>query len=72
MTIASSEVPTGMLCRVSSIVADGKAGEVVVSIRGGSEAFIARPAARGQFFHVGEEVRVVSFQVPRTVYVERP
>lgn len=71
MTIASSEVPTGKLARVSATVADGRVGEVILDIRGGSEAFLARPATRGGFFHAGELVKVTFFQAPRTVYVER-
>lgn len=71
--LPEAETPLGMLGRVTGHIIPGRRGlgEVTVNIRGGSEAFLARADDPRQEFHVGEQVRVVDFQAPKTVFIER-
>jgi hypothetical protein len=55
--------------RVTGRVGPGLVGEVVVAVRGGSEAFYAYAAEAGQTLEVGTSVLVVEYAAPRTVYV---
>ncbi|GAA1021618.1 MULTISPECIES: hypothetical protein [Amycolatopsis] len=57
--------------RVTGTVGPGLIGEVLLSVRGGTEAFYAYPAEPDTTFAVGTPVLVVDFEPPRTVYVER-
>jgi hypothetical protein len=56
--------------RVTGRIAPGLVGEVMVSVRGGAEAFHAYSATPGQEIAKGALVIVVEYQAPRTVYVE--
>ena len=56
--------------RVSGRVAPGLVGEVMITVRGGSEAFHAYSATPDQEIPKGTLVIVVEYQAPRTVYVE--
>ena len=64
--------PIGCLGRVTSTgaIRPGKVGEVMISIRGGVEAFLARDADGGEI-GAYEEVAVVAYEPPRTVVVTR-
>jgi hypothetical protein len=55
--------------RVTGRIGPGLVGEVVISVRGGSEAFYAHPAENGTTIPVGELVLVVEYDAPRTVIV---
>jgi hypothetical protein len=55
--------------RVTGRIGPGLVGEVVLSVRGGSEAFYAYPAEPGMTIDVGEAVPVVEYDAPRTVLV---
>jgi hypothetical protein len=55
--------------RVTGTVGPGLVGEVVVAIRGGSEAFLAYPAVPGERIPTGATVVVQEYHPPRTVYV---
>jgi hypothetical protein len=55
--------------RVTGTVGPGLVGEVMLTVRGGSEAFYAYPAEAGQTLPVGTSVLVVEYVAPRTVYV---
>ena len=57
--------------RVTGAVGPGLIGEVLLSVRGGTEAFYAYPAEPDASIPVGTPVLVVDFESPRTVYVER-
>ena len=46
-------------------------GEILLSIRGGTEAFYAYSANPEERLESGTQVLVVDFEPPRTVYVER-
>jgi len=55
--------------KVTGLVGPGLVGEVLVAVRGGTEAFYAYPAEPGTEIPVGALVVIVEFQPPRTVYV---
>lgn len=57
--------------RVTGTVGPGLIGEVLLSVRGGTEAFYAYAADPEVSFPTGTQVLVVDFEPPRTVYVER-
>jgi hypothetical protein len=67
--MAMDEDVVGKIGRVTGEVAPKKVGEVMVPIRGGSEAFAAYAAARDQTIERGERVVVVEYHPPRTVIV---
>ena len=56
--------------RVTGRIAPGLVGEVMVPVRGGSEAFHAYSATPDQKIPKGAVVIVVEYHAPRTVYVE--
>jgi hypothetical protein len=55
--------------RVTGRVAPGELGEVLVPVRGGSEAFFAYAHEPGTVIESGTRVVVVEFEAPRTVRV---
>ena len=68
----SSTSPIGCSGRVTSTgaIRPGQLGEVMVAIRGGVEAFLARDADGGSNAPY-DEVVVVDYEPPRTVLVTR-
>ncbi|MEA2469726.1 MAG: hypothetical protein QOE38_725 [Thermoleophilaceae bacterium] len=68
----ASSSPIGSHGRVTATgaIRPGKVGEVMVAIRGGVEAFLARDADGGGI-EPYEEVAVVDYEPPRTVVVTR-
>ena len=67
---ASSESPVGLTGRVArhGAIRAGRVGEVLIPIRGGLEAFLARDADGGEI-RPYTEVVVVDYVPPRTVLV---
>ena len=59
----------GKVGRVTATVAPGDVGEVMVPVRGGSEAFHAYSSDSDETIRVGTRVVVVEYFVPRTVIV---
>ena len=57
--------------RVTGRIGPGLVGEVMIAVRGGSEAFYAHPIEPEETIEPGAQVLVVDFEPPRTVYVER-
>jgi hypothetical protein len=57
--------------RVTGRVGPGLVGEVMISVRGGAEAFYAYPADEDSVIEIGQQILVVDFEEPRTVYVQR-
>ncbi|GAB2867488.1 hypothetical protein [Lentzea nigeriaca] len=57
--------------RVTGRVGPGLVGEVMISVRGGAEAFYAYPADEASVIEIGQQILVVDFEEPRTVYVQR-
>ncbi len=64
----SSEL-VGRIGRVTGTVGPGKVGEVMVPVRGGTEAFHARAVDGTLTFPVGTRIVVVEYHPPRTVIV---
>jgi hypothetical protein len=59
----------GLQGRVTGRIGPGLVGEVMVQVRGGSEAFFAYAAEPGERIAVGAVVVVMEYHAPRTVYV---
>lgn len=59
----------GKLGRVTGTIAPGRVGEVMVGVRGGSEAFHAYAADSAETIAAGSRVVVVEYFPPRTVVV---
>ena len=55
--------------RVTGRIGPGLVGEVVLSVRGGSEAFYAYASEPEATIEVNVPVLVVEYAAPRTVYV---
>ena len=68
----ANDSPVGCYGRVtaSGAIRPGRVGEVMVSIRGGVEAFLARDADGGSI-DAYEEIAVVDYHPPREVVVTR-
>jgi hypothetical protein len=64
----ADDVLIGKLAEVTGTVAPGTVGEVMVSVRGGREAFYAHPA-EGETIARGEHVLIIEYRPPRTVLV---
>jgi hypothetical protein len=62
-------VVIGRIGRVTGRVAPGAVGEVILQIRGGSEAFYAYASTQGAIIEKGAKVRVDDYQPPLTVFV---
>jgi membrane-bound ClpP family serine protease len=61
----------GKVGRVVGEIAPGGMGEVMIAIRGGSEAYFAYAAESGEAIERGARVLVVEHEPPRTVIVSR-
>jgi hypothetical protein len=59
----------GKMGRVTGRIAPDQLGEVMIPIRGGTEAFNAYAADRAQVITIGTEIVVVDYHPPRTVVV---
>jgi hypothetical protein len=57
--------------RVTGTITPGKIGEVMVEVRGGSEAFHAYSADNDETIPGGSRIVVVEYFPPRTVVVTR-
>ena len=70
--MSASDSPIGCIGRVTSAgaIRPGRLGEVMIAIRGGVEAFLARDVDGGAIDPY-EEVVVVEYEPPRTVLVSR-
>ena len=55
--------------RVTGTIGPGKLGEVMVQVRGGSEAFHAYAADKDDTLTLGTRIIVVEYYPPRTVVV---
>ena len=61
----------GKVGRVTGTIEPGRVGEVMIPIRGGSEAFNAYSYVDGETIPTGTLVVVMEYHTPRTVYVAR-
>lgn len=66
---SDDHVVVGKIGRVTGAIAPGRTGEVVIHIRGGTEAFLAHAAEGGEVIPVQSRVVIVEYYPPRTVYV---
>ena len=67
-TVAASRME-GLTGRVTARIAPGHLGEVMIAVRGGSEAFHAYAADTDDTYLPGRRVVVVEYHPPRTVVV---
>ena len=65
----ASEEMIGRMGRVTGTIAPGRIGEVMIAIRGGSEAFNAYAADTKETIATGTRVVVIEYFPPRTVVV---
>lgn len=65
----AEEPLVGKVGRVTGTVRPGAVGEVMIAVRGGSEAFHAYAADNGDVLGRGTRVVVVEYYPPRTVVV---
>jgi hypothetical protein len=65
----ADQVMIGKVGRVTGTIAPGSLGEVMVPVRGGTEAFHAYAADEGDTIRTGTRVVVVEYFPPRTVVV---
>jgi hypothetical protein len=70
--LSASDSPVGCVGRVTAAgaIRPGRLGEVMVAIRGGVEAFLAKDADGGAI-EPYEEIVVIEYEPPRTVLVTR-
>ena len=61
----------GKMGRVTGTITPGRMGEVMVEVRGGSEAFHAYSADNDETIPIGSRIAVVEYFPPRTVVVTR-
>jgi membrane protein implicated in regulation of membrane protease activity len=61
----------GKVGRITGAIAAGKLGEVMVPVRGGSEAYFAYAADPAEAIEQGARVIVLDQDGPRTVVVSR-
>jgi hypothetical protein len=65
----ADQVMVGKVGRVTGTINPGKLGEVMVPVRGGSEAFHAYAVNGSETIATGTRVVVVEYYPPRTVVV---
>jgi hypothetical protein len=65
----ADQVMIGKMGRVTGTIGPGKLGEVMVSVRGGSEAFHAYAVESESTINTGTRIVVVEYFPPRTVVV---
>jgi hypothetical protein len=61
---------TGKIGRVTGSIGPDTLGEVMLAVRGGTAAYLARPYDGSSVYAVGERVLVLYLEPPQTVYVE--
>jgi hypothetical protein len=68
--VTSDETVLAKVGRVTGRIGPGGVGEVMLPIRGGSEAFNAYALDPDEVIAVGSRIIVVEFEPPRTVRVQ--
>ena len=63
--------PQSKIGRVTGRIAQGEIGEVIVEIRGGSEAFLAQAFDKQNTYERGDIVRIIQYHPPRSVIVAK-
>ncbi|WP_239308813.1 hypothetical protein, partial [Frankia sp. Cj3] len=67
----ADQIMLGKTARVTGTIRPDMVGEVMVSVRGGAEAFHAYAAEDGVTIAIGSRVLIVEYHPPRTVIVTR-
>jgi hypothetical protein len=67
----SDQEMVGKIGRVTGRISPGELGEVMVPVRGGTEAFHAYAADRDDVLSTGTRIVVVEYLPPRTVIVTK-
>ncbi len=70
MTTSDSSL-VGKTGRVTGLVGPNTTGEVVVSIRGGSEHYLAHPYDGQEVIEKDSQVVIIEVSPPRTLYVSK-
>ena len=70
-SVGSDHEVVGKIGRLTGEIAAGRMGEVMIPIRGGSEAFYAFAADPEEAIPRGTRVVVIEHEPPRTVVVSR-
>ena len=65
----ADQTVVGKVGHVTGAIGPGRLGEVMIPIRGGSEAYHARAAESAETISVGSRIVVVEYFPPRTVLV---
>jgi hypothetical protein len=69
--VGSDDEVVGKVCRVIGAIEAGCMGEVMIPIRGGSEAYFAYASSPDDAIPRGQRVIVLEHDPPRTVVVSR-
>ena len=64
-----TDSPVGLTGRVTGRIRHSEIGEVSISIRGGTTYYHAYPYNQDEGFEQGEQIVVMEFAPPQTVYV---
>lgn len=67
----ADQTMVGKIGRVTGTIAPGRLGEVMVPVRGGTEAFHAYAADADDLIDRGARIVIVEYYPPRTVVVTR-
>jgi hypothetical protein len=70
MSPAANSEMIGKIGRVTGRIGPGQTGEVMIAVRGGTNAFHAHPADGASTHPIGERVSVIDFRSPQTVFVD--
>jgi hypothetical protein len=71
MSMEADHQVIGKVGRLSGAIGPGEMGEVMVPVRGGTEAFYAYASDEGESIPEGARVIVLEHDPPRTVIVSR-
>jgi hypothetical protein len=71
MSPVADQTIIGKIGRVTGTIAPGRIGEVMIPVRGGSEAFHAYAVDNDEMIERGQRVVVVEHYPPRTVVVTK-
>ncbi len=66
-----SDALVGKVARVIGSIGANRVGEVMIAVRGGTEAFIAYARDASASYDIGARVVVVAYSPPRTVIVDQ-
>lgn len=71
MPVVADQTMIGKMGRVTGTIGPGRLGEVMIQVRGGSEAFHAYASEGDDTLSTGTRIVVVEYYPPRTVVVTK-